>query len=140
MNYLRERVAYLKGLAEGMQLDDSTNEGKMLKAIIEVLDDFALTVDDIEEVQEQMEEQIDNIDEDLAEIERVVFDEDFAESEDNGYIGEYECPYCSEEINVFEDMFDDETRTIVCPHCYKDVEIEWECECEDCTGEDEEEE
>ena len=61
MNYLKERVAYLKGLAEGMQLNDTTNEGKLLKAIIEVLDDVALAVDDIEDVQEQISEQLDDM-------------------------------------------------------------------------------
>ena len=30
MAYLSEKVAYLKGLAEGMKLDDTKNEGKML--------------------------------------------------------------------------------------------------------------
>ena len=29
MNYLRERVAYLKGLVEGMQMSELTNEGKL---------------------------------------------------------------------------------------------------------------
>jgi len=58
MSYIKERVSYLKGLAEGMKIDDSTNEGKLLKAMIEVLDDIALAVEDIEEVQEQLEEQV----------------------------------------------------------------------------------
>lgn len=130
MNYLKERVAYLKGLAEGMQLSDSTNEGKLLKAIIEVLDDVALAVDDVEEVQEQLSEQIDNMDEDLAEIERVIFDEDEFEDEDeDNYIGEFECPHCNEKIAVYEDMLDDDAKLIQCPACNKDIEVEWECDC-----------
>ena len=77
MSYLNERVSYLKGLAEGMQISDASNEGKLLKAIIEVLDDIALTIDDIEEVQDLMSEQVDGIDEDLARVEEAVFgDED----------------------------------------------------------------
>jgi hypothetical protein len=61
MRLIRERVAYLKGLAEGMQLNDSTNEGKIIKAMIEVLDDIALSVDDLTEAQQQLEEQVDDI-------------------------------------------------------------------------------
>lgn len=61
MRLIRERVAYLKGLAEGMQINDSTNEGKIIKAMIEVLDDIALSVDDLTEVQQQLEEMHDSM-------------------------------------------------------------------------------
>lgn len=136
MSYLKERVAYLRGLAEGMQISDSTNEGKLLKAMLEVLDDVALAVDDVEEVQEQLSEQVDNIDEDLAEIERVIFDEE--DEDDDMFFAEIECPYCNETISIDEDMIDDDGDTIECPNCHKQIELEWECDCEDCDGHDEE--
>ena len=47
---LSERTAYLKGLMEGMKIDTESNEGKLFKAIIETLDDMALTVSDMEDV------------------------------------------------------------------------------------------
>jgi len=93
MRLIRERVAYLKGLAEGMQINDSTNEGKIIKAMIEVLDDIALSVDDLTEVQQQLEEHVDDIDEDLAELERLIYDED-DEYDDDDTIAELECPHC----------------------------------------------
>jgi len=131
MAYLREQVAYLKGLAEGMQINDSTNEGKLLKAIIEVLDDIALAVDDVEEVQEQLSEQIDSIDEDLAEVERAIFDEDEYEDCDE-CVNEFKCPHCNETIVLDEDMLKSDSNTIECPNCHKEIEIEWECDCENC--------
>lgn len=141
MNYLKERVAYLKGLAEGMQISDATNEGKLLKAIIDVLDDVALAVDDIEDVQEEMSEQLDNMDEDLAEVEKVVFDEDYEEEEDDECdccedIAEFACPHCNEKIEISEDMFSEEKDSIACPHCNKPIEIEWECDCSECSDRD----
>ena len=39
---ITEKVAYLKGLAEGMELDTEKKEGKLLAAIIDVLDDLSL--------------------------------------------------------------------------------------------------
>ena len=33
-----EKVAYLKGLAEGLGIKDSTNEGKLMLAVIDVLE------------------------------------------------------------------------------------------------------
>ena len=36
-----EKVAYLKGLFEGMEIDESTKEGKLLKAVVDVLGELA---------------------------------------------------------------------------------------------------
>ena len=49
---LRERVSY-KGLSEGMKIDENTNEGKLLMAIIDVIDDMFLAVEDLEEIQDE---------------------------------------------------------------------------------------
>jgi hypothetical protein len=138
MNYLKEKVAYLKGLADGMQISDATNEGKLLKAIIDVLEDVAISVDDVEEVQEQLSEQMDEMDEDLAEIERLVFDdecdceecEDDDDGEDDDEVNEFDCPNCGESI-VLEEAFINKD-SILCPHCHKEIEIEWTCDCEEC--------
>jgi len=160
MNYLKGKVAYLKGLADGMQLDYSTNEGKLLRAILDVLDDMALAVDDMEEVQEQLSEQIDEMDEDLAEIESLIYDtdddgycscdeedcdeddydddsedEDDEEEEEEEVFAEFDCPHCGETVNL-ENAFM-KKDTVLCPHCNKEIEIEWDCSCEDCEDSDE---
>lgn len=133
MSYLKERVAYLKGMAEGMQISDTTNEGKLLKTIIDVLDDFALSVEDIEEIQDQLGEQVDNIDEDLAEIEKEVYDIDDEEDDEDICFSEIDCPHCSEKINVDVDMIDDEEgNTIECPSCHQKIDVEWDCDCDEC--------
>jgi len=133
MKNLKEKVSYLKGLAEGMQINDSTNEGKLLKAIIDMLDDVALAVDDMQELQEELSEQVENIDEDLAEVEGIIFDE---EKEDDCCIGEIECPHCNKEFCIDDEMFDSEAKTIKCPNCQEDIEVEWECDCDNCSDDD----
>lgn len=163
MNYLKERVAYLKGLAEGMQISDATNEGKLLKAIIDVLDDVALSVDDVEEVQEEFSEQLDEMDEDLADIESLIYgdececdecehevkDEDEVEDEedkegeeddedDDESVSEIECPHCGKSI-VLEDAFM-KKDSILCPHCHNEIEVEWSCDCDECADGEEESE
>lgn len=142
MNYLKERVAYLKGLAEGMQISDATNEGKLLKAIIDVLDDVALSVDDVEEVQEQLSEQMDEMDEDLAEIESLVYGDDECdceecedededdEDDDDDAVSEFDCPHCGESIVLDEAFL--KKDSVLCPHCHNEIEIEWTCDCEEC--------
>jgi len=119
MSYIKERVSYLKGLAEGMKIDDSTNEGKLLKAMIEVLDDIALAVEDIEEVQEQLEEQVDSIDEDLEEFARILFDEE----EDDDVLAQIECPHCNKVFDLTEDMIDGDSDSFECPYCHEEIAL-----------------
>jgi hypothetical protein len=127
---IKERVSYLKGLADGMQISDATNEGKLLRAIIEVLDDIATEVDCLQEEQDQMYEQIEDIDEDLAELESIVF-EDY-EDDDDDCIGEMKCPHCNEKFTVFLDMLEDD-NSIECPICHNEIELDWDCSCEECS-------
>ena len=45
---LTEKAAYLKGLMEGLDLDASKKEVKVLNAMYDLLDDLALTVTDLD--------------------------------------------------------------------------------------------
>lgn len=123
MSYLKEKVSYLKGLAEGMALDESTDEKKLLKSILDVLDDFALVVDDIDEVQESLSEQVDVIDEGLARLEQDVYNEDFDECVS------ITCPNCGETVCLDEEELDDSEDKITCPNCNEEIEVDWECDC-----------
>ena len=38
---LSKKVAYLKGLMEGLKIDDSTNEGKILTIMADILDEMS---------------------------------------------------------------------------------------------------
>ena len=46
---ISEKVSYIRGLADGLGLDDNSKQDKLLKAIIDVLDDIALTVEDLDD-------------------------------------------------------------------------------------------
>ena len=143
MSYISERVAFIKGLAEGMKIDSTTNEGKLFTAIIDVLDDIALALEDVEEIQDEMSEQVDGIDEDLAELEKIVY-----EDEDEIEFETIECPYCGDEIEVDLELIDEDAESIECPSCHKKIELEWDCDCGcedddcdcDCGCEDKEDE
>ncbi|HOJ09116.1 MAG TPA: hypothetical protein PK733_00795 [Clostridiales bacterium] len=135
MNYLRERVAYVKGLAEGMQISETSNEGKLLRAIIDVLDDIALAVDDIEETQDQQGEQIEDLDQDLAEIESMIFDYEDDENDDDDESYDYNYNTCScgcdhehEQDHSFESDEGNEHDLcmVECPYCYNVVVLKKE--------------
>ena len=53
---LGEKVSYLKGLMEGLDLDETTKEGKVIAAMADILQDMALSVEDM---QDQIDEIVD---------------------------------------------------------------------------------
>ena len=62
---ITEKVAYLKGLAEGMELDTAKKEGKLLSAVIDVLEDIALELEELKEAQEELGDGLDAVSDDL---------------------------------------------------------------------------
>jgi len=71
-----EKVAYLKGLAEGLGLGKETKEEKLISAIIDVLEAVALDIEDLEENALDLGDEIDAISDDLAAVEEIVYDEE----------------------------------------------------------------
>ncbi len=131
---ITEKVAYLKGLAEGLKINDDKPEGKLLLAMIDVLDDMALTVDDLDNEIAEMVEIIDEIDQDLGEVEGDIYgddddEEDFCEGcdgcdEDDEELYEVECPTCGDIICINEEML--EEGEMDCPNCGELLEFELE--------------
>lgn len=71
-----EKVAYLKGLAEGLGIEEDSKEGKLLKAVMDVLADLAVSVEDLEDYTAELTEQVDAIDEDLDALENDFYDDE----------------------------------------------------------------
>ena len=132
---ISEKAAYLKGLMEGMKIDDSTNEGKLFKAIADLLEDISLSVLDLEDGQSYLEEYIDELDADLGEVERDVYeceddDCDCCDCCDDDCVCDCDCdcdcfatvcPTCGEEVYFDADTEDD---VIICPSCNTEIELE----------------
>ena len=138
MESIGEKIAYLKGLAEGLKVDESTSEGKIIKGILEVLADLSASVSDMEDDMFEMQEVIDEIDEDLAEVEDEIYDECCdCEDEDDVDFYELNCPNCKEKIYIDEDMLEDEE--LICPNCDEKIELDFDdtCGCCDCGCEEE---
>ena len=82
-----EKVAYLKGFADGLGLDKENKQDKLIAAIIDVLDTVAQDLDELEETTMDLGAEIDAISDDLADVEAAVYedDEDYEDGEDDGY-------------------------------------------------------
>ena len=132
-----EKVAYIRGLAEGLELDNSKKEVKILNVIIDFLDDMALSLSDMEEGYNDMADQLDAVDEDLGSLEDDFYDEDECCDDDECYY-EVTCPNCHKTICLSEDIVED--GQMECPNCGKTLEFGLDecdddcctCGCDDC--------
>jgi len=70
-----EKVAYLKGLADGLGLDKDNKQDKLLAAVIEVLEAVAKDIDDLEDNALDLADEIDAISDDLSDIEEIVYND-----------------------------------------------------------------
>lgn len=128
MNDLRSKVAYLHGLAEGLDLDVSSSEGRVLSAVIDLLGEVAEAVDDVSEAQVELADYVGEVDDDLSALEESVYDADDDDSDlffvpeqavadvENG-VAMYTCPTCGETVSAGAGEMPDEAFEVTCPVC-----------------------
>ena len=136
---ITERAAYIKGLAEGLGIDDSTKEGKIINALIGAIDDMSLTISDLESQIDELSEQVETIDEDLGSLEEDFYDLDdecgcgCEDDEDDDYLDgdlyEVCCPTCRDTVCIDSDMLEEGQTT--CPNCGELLEFDLEEDCGD---------
>lgn len=136
---MNESVAYLKGLAEGLEIDSDKKEGKLLLAIIDTLQAIADEVSDVEEICDEYGELLDTLDEDLGNLEEDFYGEDDEDDDDNP-LYEVTCPSCGDTVYLDEDMLLE--GDMECPNCGQMLEFDLEacdcecgCDCEECKDE-----
>lgn len=140
-----ERAAYIRGLMEGLELDPAAKETKVLNAMLELLDDLCVSVEELEDGYDLLSEQVDEIDEDLGAVEEEFYgldDEDecgcgCGHHHDDEAEFEVTCPTCGDTIELTDDMLEEDS--IVCPGCGETLEFDFDDECDcDCCAEDKE--
>lgn len=141
-----EKLAYLKGLMEGLNLDQDAKETKVLNAVVELLEDVCDSIEDLDETVDTVIDEIDEIDEDLGEVERIVYeidddeddcgcghhhhhhhddeDDDDEDWDDDEPLFEAKCPNCDEDIPLTIDML--ESESINCPKCGELLEFDFD--------------
>ncbi|WP_378955579.1 CD1247 N-terminal domain-containing protein [Pelosinus sp. sgz500959] len=117
MGNIKERVAYLQGLTQGLNLSSHSSEGKLLINIIDVLDDMAEEFNKIQMVQDDLETFVESLDEDLSDLEEEVYEDTGAEDS-----VEMQCPSCRETVSFASDLLEeDDDVEVSCPHCGETV-------------------
>ena len=129
---VNEKVAYLKGLMEGLDFQTDTKEGKIIGLMADILEDLANEVlanqDEIGDINEYLEA----MDEDLTHVEDEIFGECddwedcdgcFCDDEDEEDCYEVTCPHCGNQV-CFEEM--PEGKSFPCPACSQEIPLDEE--------------
>ena len=142
---ITENAAYLKGLAEGLNLDQSTNEGKLIVKMLDVIEEMAERISVLESANEELYTYMEGMAEDLVNLENDFYEEDASEdysdlNDESDFDGDFvddeyyeiECPTCGEKI-CFTEEFD--LDNFMCPACGNKIDdIELIDDCDGCDG------
>lgn len=134
---LSEKVAYLKGVAEGLKFDpDKSPEGKLISIMMDILEHMALNAEENDDSIQALADQLDDVSDSLALVEDYVYSDEFTEDdedeeddaeealealEEDGFF-ELECPNCSDTLVVDKSVLD--SGSVTCPGCGQEFEIE----------------
>ena len=134
MSKLTDRISYLKGMAAGMKLNMDKDSNKLMLEMLTVMGEMAEEMAAMTEAHNDLNEYVESIDDDLADLEETLFgeedgevDEELAQGdeEDEDDIGEddlivYACPHCGHEIE-FSASDVDFDEDVLCPACDKPI-------------------
>ena len=115
MMTLTEKAAYLKGLADGLELGKETKEGKLIAALIDLTGELCEAVEVLDADMDEIVEEVllDEYDDDECDGECDCCElADECELCEDTY--EVECPACGEKVCFDEDV---DPTELACPAC-----------------------
>ena len=147
---LNKKAAYLQGLVDGLGIDDTTKEGKIIKAMSALLGEMAEAIESVDEDLSRAYDQINDLSDELEDLEADLYeeedDEDDSDTEDEDAedddandddiasepFYEVACPNCGETVYVSEDDLD--AGEANCAHCGVTFEVALEGDDEEAAG------
>lgn len=128
MKTVKEKIAYLRGMldanADGLKGEQTL---AVLQRVMTILDDLADQVDEVEDY-------VEALDSDLADLEEEYFhDDDCSCADDHDEFDdlemvEMECPSCQEVVCFDEEFLYDDNVEVTCPECggtvYTSIDID----------------
>ena len=138
---LTEKMSYLQGLIDGLDIDDSTKEGKTLLQMADVMQEMVMYVEDLQSQVDELTELCDILDEDLGSVEEDLYDfdecgdcdecgcdedddDDDYEFDDDEELYEVTCPSCGDTILLDESII--EEGSMNCPNCNELLEFDYD--------------
>lgn len=151
MSDITKKASYLRGYADGLDISPKSDEGKLIGKMLELIEEMAEMIGELDYVQCETIDIIDDLEEDMAlivddfygeddeEDDVEDWDEDDEDDDDwmdddidapDGDLFEIRCPNCGEDVMVDFDMLDS-SNAIVCPNCREEIELEFNFEDEE---------
>lgn len=142
---LTEKMSYVQGLIDGLDIDSSTKEGKALLSMADVMHEMVIYIEDLQSQVDELTELCDILDEDLGAVEEDLYDfdeDDFScgdcdececdeddldddyDFEDDDELYEVTCPSCGDTILLDESIIDEGSMN--CPNCNELLEFDYE--------------
>ena len=137
---LNKKAAYLQGLVDGLGIDDTTKEGRIIKAMSALLGEMADAIEGMDEDLSRAYDQINDLSDELEDLEADLYEdedeepdeepeEEDAEADDDANdddiasepFYEVACPNCGETVYVSEDDLD--AGEANCAHCGVTFEV-----------------
>ena len=143
---LSKKAAYLQGLVDGLGVDESTKEGKIIRAMSQLLTEMTDAMEAMDEDLSRAYDQINDLSDELEDLEADLYEYEYEDDEDQDSDEENEddandddiasepfyevaCPNCGETVYVSEDDLD--AGEANCTHCGVTFEVALEGEEEE---------
>ena len=109
---LNAKAAYIRGLMTGMDFDADSKNGKVIAAMMDLLEEMAAQVTEHDDV--------------VSDIYADEDEDDEEDAEDDSTMYEVTCPNCGQISTLDEETLMDPEGDLVCPHCGATFDIELE--------------
>lgn len=136
---IREKAAYVKGLLDGLELNQNDKQTKLLNAVVALLQDMSEYIGNLEQSYDDVCDQVDALNESVSEIAETLEDEGLWDDDDEDFDEETEyeftCPTCGKTVYIDEDAFD--LGGMSCPNCGEELEFDFSDDDEEVQSEPE---
>ena len=102
---LNAKAAYIRGLMTGMDFDADSKNGKVIAAMMDLLEEMAAQVTEHDNALDQVYDELETLDSTMYEV---------------------TCPNCGQISTLDEETLMDPEGDLVCPHCGATFDIELE--------------
>ncbi|WP_176560173.1 CD1247 N-terminal domain-containing protein [Brevibacillus dissolubilis] len=76
MEHLDKRISYLRGVIDGMDLDQTSMENRILVDLIDLLDEVSTELKSVHTRVDEVEDYVEAVDEDLSDMEYLLYDDE----------------------------------------------------------------
>ena len=123
---LNAKAAYIRGLMTGMEFDADSKNGKVIAAMMDLLEEMAAQVTEHDDALDQVYDELETLDQDLDDVISDVYeledDDEDDEDEEPADLYEVTCPNCGAVVTVDEETL--LSQDLTCPNCHAAFDIE----------------